>query len=632
LKYFLAILLLAVSVMADTEITSLPYTCSTPGETYYLTQNLTADYRAITISAANITLDGDSNTIYFNCADSVGVDRGSGVWGIFLSDVNGCLIQDLILIEDNVDDTLGEWATGIRIGGNGGFTLQDCDVHCRSDNSIEVYGEGAEMNLIDGGNYTSYVRGYDNRMTFTANCIRLTDQAGAYQNTTQDYNYKITGVTIDSCPHTGIEVHGKSEVSYCNVTVDARNDKYTYPSDADTKSSTNAYALMQSAGTGTVRFHHNTVRSGNNHFGGRGIAFGELAPIATSNGIFECDHNDVNIHRGIGQYGTEGWGQAGYGIRTRSEGSSLDSLFIHDNTVYVEVRDSTYAAVADSGYDSSYSKSGSGMVIAVHGTALRIWNNDVKVYVNPNWHGNNSGYHYALQIYYGGGIYAGSDDGMSYDNKYWSNGTAICLGGDNGGVTWGSGDSMTFLRDNICWGAPDTSIFTDHWDQAAAVIWGYSTQPAVNDIIFQDVIWTYSDSFDLSECSESAYIYEYRSLLDTVFDSTGYVSNGANYWVVNGLDSTVASGTTGADGLIEDSVCYYLHYWTGSEYSDTAYNPFIITATKDNDTIADTLDIYSGTAVEGDSVTATLTFTALSPSPSYNQISGTFFQGLEIRK
>jgi len=619
---FLILILLPILAWGDITISSLPYTCNQADSTYVLSGNLTCNNGdAITISAANITIEGGGDTIWFNLEDSSGTGvNGGGVWGLYLNDVDGCVVESLTIIEDTANDTLGEWAQGIRVGGNDKFTIRDCNVHVKSPNSMNVYCEGATMLLIDGGNYTNYCRSYNNRKDFYSLSIYLHIQGETYQNTDSAYNYKVTGIRIDTCFHGGISVAGISEVSYCTLTVDSRNTRYSYPSGCDTCNSSNSYAIHQTQGDGSPRVHHNICSTGTEAFGGRGIAFGEIATWATDAGIFRCDSNRIYVHRGLDE--TDGWGLRGYGLRLRSY-RNLDSVYIHDNNIYVETKIDT------TGSDSSIAYGGAvGLSFSSHGNHWRVYNNHIVAYADSNTYQDNWGNVVAFLIETSDS--AGHRDRLSYDNYYGSNGVVIKMNSAYGGGEWGQGSGWKFLRDTL--DRYGTSTYSDADDFDGAITSGWYTFNQ-DSVIIQDVIFTNDDSvhFDVGQAADRE-LQRIRSVKFLIEDSSGYASDGADYVVIDssGNGDTVLSGTTGATGLIQDHVTYFFNVWDGDSHEDTTYNDFIIRAIKDNDTVWDTLHITDTTQIQGDSVTATLTFTNLSAS-NYINISGSTLKGVTIK-
>jgi len=640
-KYFLSIFLLAVSVMADTEITSLPCTLSVARETYYLNTDLYCETgasfygsrpTAIIIADSGIILDGQNHTVYFNLSDD------SAEWGMYPADVPACSVLNLTIEQDTgKGGGCGVWNQCIRVGGTtGGFTLSNCNVHARGNNSSGVWAEGIVGLNIEGGNYTSYVDSFTERTSNDVACIRaVVARAPSFtaywyvNDSSIEYNVRVAHITIDSFPHTGINVEGKYFIDSNTINGDAHNDFYPYPegSGVDKHSSEDAFAIGADWGQGYRHIVGNTITSGSNHRGCRGMYIGhDSSAISHDSSATHCliiADNDVTTHIGWGE--ESDWDLDGFGIRLRGYTSEyLDNACIYNNNIYVEANGDTT--------DLTITEGAVGFNLSFSGTGLRVYDNNVRVFYDTTGFNSTENYLrvYALQLYTG--LNAKDTDNIIYDNYLSSNSIGVLLGGDNGACEYfGSGKNTLFLRNTIVVDSPGIAWISNRNDDSGAIATETHGCYAQN-IIFQDMLYPYDSLIMLDPSgTDSTELRHRRSVKFLIEDSSGHASNGASYTVINDSGDTVLSGTTGATGLIQNHLDYYITAYVSSQV-DTAYNPFIITATKDNDTIADTLDIYSGTAVEGDSVTATLTFTALSPSPSYNQISGTFFQGLEIRK
>lgn len=107
--------------VADTEITSLPYTCSSADTRYYLSSNFTVTSGTsdlIVISANNVTLDGQGYTITRSSGSAISN-------GMVYITGNGAIVEDLNLIT-----TAGSaQARGIRRStGTGTTTIRNCTV------------------------------------------------------------------------------------------------------------------------------------------------------------------------------------------------------------------------------------------------------------------------------------------------------------------------------------------------------------------------------------------------------------------------------------------------------------------------------------------------------------------------
>lgn len=123
-----AILMTPYLIIADTEITSLPFTCSTRAERYYLTQDLdwpgTPGEEAISVMVDSVTIDLGGFTITFG-SNNVGAIAGirTGLNADTLTVTNGAIIH-------NPTDSLRDlcFTYGLDIGGRRKITLSDLHV------------------------------------------------------------------------------------------------------------------------------------------------------------------------------------------------------------------------------------------------------------------------------------------------------------------------------------------------------------------------------------------------------------------------------------------------------------------------------------------------------------------------
>lgn len=174
IMFIFSLSVISTNVLADTAITSLPFTISSPGS-YYLTGNLTSDTSGITVMVNDVTIDlknysitgtsaVDSSGIYFFKSNNGVVKNGTvrkfhnGIYatgsGVGLTKIT------------NVSAMENVW--GMRIGGFGSH-IEKCNVN---ENTYGIHAQGkilynvASYNTYDGiyagfesiiiGNITSY--------------------------------------------------------------------------------------------------------------------------------------------------------------------------------------------------------------------------------------------------------------------------------------------------------------------------------------------------------------------------------------------------------------------------------------------------------------------------------------------
>lgn len=154
-------LLYAISVQADTEITSLPFTCSIASERYYLTQDLTENTgTAITITASDVEIDGQGFTINY-------AQTGNGI-GVDVNNQSGAEIHHITLSPAyTVSD--GGYVRGIYLGSATALSphIHDCTIYTisravvvgDSDSERGIEGECSVSGTIE--NNVFYLSGVD---------------------------------------------------------------------------------------------------------------------------------------------------------------------------------------------------------------------------------------------------------------------------------------------------------------------------------------------------------------------------------------------------------------------------------------------------------------------------------------
>jgi hypothetical protein len=126
---------------ADTQIDSLPYTCSTPNERYYLSSDLTLDTgTAITISASDVVIDGRNYTLNF-------AQTGPGV-GVDINNQSRVEIKDLTFSTTYTTQD-GNYVRAIYTGSSGARSpdIHDCSIYVIGRQVNESY---ARERGVDG--------------------------------------------------------------------------------------------------------------------------------------------------------------------------------------------------------------------------------------------------------------------------------------------------------------------------------------------------------------------------------------------------------------------------------------------------------------------------------------------------
>lgn len=155
------LLLTAAPAWAVTNITSLPFTCSTDGETYVVSSDLIiASGNAITVTADNVVINGNGKTITY-------AQSGAG-YGIFINaSVTSLEIYKLILTHGGYDPAAGERVHAIHRNGNiAGVKIHGNTINISKTGSVaDAYGYA--INLANIANNSTGNTIYSNTINVT---------------------------------------------------------------------------------------------------------------------------------------------------------------------------------------------------------------------------------------------------------------------------------------------------------------------------------------------------------------------------------------------------------------------------------------------------------------------------------
>lgn len=383
-----------------------------------------------------------------------------------------------------------------------------------------------------------------------------------------NYNYYIHHNVIDSAVHTGINGWGKCWIDSNIVLVDAHNDKYSYPSGATCYGADNAYGIGLSPEDGLdCRIVGNTIRSGTEYEGGRGIYVDNVS--ASASAPVNISYNDVVVHNGQSDY-----------YNNDGEVFAMRARYVFEN---VNIHHNTFEIVIDTN-QSTTAIGASGIAMYVSPDAgssdLSIYNNVAKVTVGSGGFasGTNANYNYAFAI-------AAEEDATvnnftSYNNYFQSpvKPFSFCVG-----YTSTPCDGWISIGDTLDWITPH---YIDQYSQSGIVSVGYYAESAMNNIV-RDAIFISGSSDDVNNGSNTEgitrSIFWQRTLIVTITDTLGNLLEDAIVNVVNSYGDTVLTDTTKADGTVTNIVNYDFDMWTGgsSTHVDSTYSDFIIYVEKD---------------------------------------------------
>lgn len=157
----LLLLLSAAPAWAVTNITNLPFTCSTPGETYVVSSNLTLNSGdAITVTADNVVINGNNKTVTYAVT-------GQGYGILINTTVTGIEIYNLTLTQGGYDPLAGERVHGIYRNGNS----SGVKIH---NNTISIAKTGAVGNAYGYAIYLSSIANNSTGNAIYSNTITVT--------------------------------------------------------------------------------------------------------------------------------------------------------------------------------------------------------------------------------------------------------------------------------------------------------------------------------------------------------------------------------------------------------------------------------------------------------------------------
>jgi len=313
------------------------YRVTTGNDSLELCGNLYPTDTAIWITSANVIIRGQGDTLFlFN-------GSAHGTPGIIYAN-NYITIESLTVIQNASTDTS---CIGVQFSTGHDNKLLYSNVHMKGRNCGEVKhpsGAGLYNIEIKGGNYTSYVNEYRSRSSLSTSVIDFLE--GRSNDSINgllpgNWNFWVHQITIDSCPHWGICVAGRSIIDSNTIAVNAHNNLWSYPSDSTWQSADNSFAInlsqsgenkseLRSLRGSKIRGNIITMIQSSQSEGGRGIAVGGSGAIDDR---IEVSGNSVIISNGRSDYNPEGTAR---GIKLEGR---LGYINLFNN--YVEVKADT---------------------------------------------------------------------------------------------------------------------------------------------------------------------------------------------------------------------------------------------------------------------------------------------------
>ena len=304
-KYTFILIAIAIGLIfmnryarGDVTISSLPDTTDYDDSTYVLSGNLSSATNGILVNNDGVTINLGTDTLEFGTGD------GNNNYGIqlFLSDnvtiTGGGSSGGLILHDGSGSDNYGVdirkvhdvylESLNVTVGGHDGQCIYTAD---HSDYNYHFE--------INGGTYTNACSSYTRRDYYDGCAINL-ERTDFYDD--GNWGFKIHNVQVYSHGQ-GIFCYGENDgelglfyVYDNNIEIDALNSYYAFDDGSLGHSEANPYAISVSYAAPGTKIYNNTITSGTDHKGGRGILIEYAA--GNSDSLVEIYNNDVDIHEG----------------------------------------------------------------------------------------------------------------------------------------------------------------------------------------------------------------------------------------------------------------------------------------------------------------------------------------------
>jgi len=601
--YILTMILLCGKVWAfgptgcnDSIGTSLSSAISISDTCYYLTGNQwTSGSRGVIQSGVHdIRLNLRGYTVTF-----AGSGSDTGEYGLSI----GANCYNITIHNGNIvhgGDSTTDGSNCIEIGsGCHDIKFSNCSLYVQGGNATCVNGEVSGLYDIrfDTCDFRSDAWGFTSANASDQHPVKFTDMApsGLGNDTltwlepdVNGYDFLFYGCRLWGPG--GLSVGGVTVIAQCSLTVDARNDFYSYPSDAADHGMKNSCAIggalrCDSSGR-TAVICSTTIRAGTNY---AGCDEGMLLQTARGYPGYEIRvfDNDVDVHCGKDHYygytDNTGWNCKAVKFR-----GGCNSIKLYDNTLKTTVGDTTlssYGMKSATLYLISNYDGGAGLYGHLDSNHW-IYNNTIIADTN----GTAINRQRAVMISAGDNYPSMDHDWDSvninwYGNSVQSNGWCYDIGDEDGDAR-----GVKIREDTINLLSQVGSEY--HNTVCIATDWGESDSCINNRL--QDCYYTSGDETDVIMWANTWSELElWRTIQCTVMAGSS-PANGVEVWFKNSANSDSLTATSDANGLATKTVRYYDNFTGSGSPADTLiadYYPFTIGAVINDSTVTDTLNV-----------------------------------------
>lgn len=584
-KILIAFLILTAPVFAgQVTINSLPYTISTSNDTFSLASSrMYSTGNGVTFGSGvdGSVLNLGTDTIVFGTAsgdNAVGVAMAGAASPS--ARVRNCKILGGVLIHDPADSLSGNYTAADTIcSGARGITMQGwnnlidgTEIHVRGHGTIHgIYiGSGAytHQNRIRSAKIWNRGYGYERRDYYQATAIKIENQymfgdpyLSTYSGTEDDfYHLIVVACSIMTNPHAAIVAYARfqSDSSYVKVIldsnyilVDARNDDYSIPSGNILHGTANAYGIVITGMTGGSMIRWNTIRSGSQFTGGRGIYCGSMRWSGGSlSDTAVIAYNDIDIHQGPGpDYPS---GMDAHGLRIRQ--ADIRNLHVHNNVIRTRADDDAgtlnYSHTAMAIRISPYQGVSEGVIIE---------NNQLYAYCDGV---ATECYGISFDSYTVGG-----ENLIVRNNHIYSHGVGIGWGQSNSGadnIGVGPGDTIEFLPGgDITTSTYAIGYLSNNWDCSGN---SATDHVYIGDASPDDIAVAGGGTLELTVR---------RNITIRALGAVNALPrSGATITVLNDYDDTVLVGTSTSAGLVTGAVTMLYETRVGTDSALDQFRPF----------------------------------------------------------